>query len=359
MKSKIPVLLSVVFSLLACFSVSSISCLDASAETSVYKVESFSGRSFFGDSIPFTYKNNDVLYSGTLEYAGDISGTYRGSNIDANSIMDSQITVNSYDCIMYKASTNAGQFGYLHDVIVDCPVYFSEYARGGFGMTSPSSTSTVTDISNSRIQYPDNYVGEFLGISANTQASSALADYYAVITADQWQGYAWNWRPLLYEVTNGVFFDDIRFDSVLCDYYGQIYFCIWLPYVGGEMTDRPPVTVTTETTNTMPSQTIDVNVSVNVQVDNSEVVSQLDEYLGGDDTGITTFTQVSFSDVSIDYDILTTEFQIADVIQRTSNGIGAIWGLVSDLIFNIPFLAWLIPFAVLMAILSFVLWRKG
>lgn len=243
-------------------------CIDASAVDTVVKMEASSGRSFFGDSITFSYKHNDILYSSTLQYAGNISATYRGSNIDSNSIMDSQVSVNSYDCIMYKASTNAGQFGFLHDVVIDCPVYYSGYARGGFGMSSPVSTSNVTDVSNSIIQYPNNYVGQFSGICANTQASASFVDYYAVITTDDYQGYAWSWRPLLYEVNDGAFFEEICFDHVLCNYYGDIYFCIWLPYVGGSMTDRPPQTTTTTATSSGGAVTTgDINVDVNVDVD--------------------------------------------------------------------------------------------
>ena len=352
-----------------------------SADNTVYKVESFSGRSFFGDTIPFNYKYNDTLYSGSLTYAGDISGTYRGSNIDSNSIMDSQVTVNSYDCIMYKASTNAGQFGLVHDVVVDCPVYFSDYARGGFGMTSPASTSTVTDSANSRILWPDNYIGEFEGISANTQASSALADFYAVINSDQWQGYSWNWRPLLYEIDGGGFLEEAHFDNVMCDYYGQLYFCIWLPYVGGDMTDRPPQTMTTASTSAdwanvesgisqMNSGINDLNSGIddlNSGVDevHSDIVSGVSGIVSAlvvpsDSLGDLVLDPIDTLPQEYDYDdIIDTAAEVIEDIPPGIVGAASLWGML-DMLFGVDStFIWLIPLAVFMAIAAWVLYRTG
>ena len=244
-------------------------CIDASAVDTVVKMETQTGISFFGNSLTCNYKYNDTQYTTTLQYVGTISG-YRGGNIDSNSIMSDSTTVQSYDCLCYSGSTVVpfASFGRVFDVFVDCPIYFADYARGGFGMTSPVSASTIDRPENSRVAYPDNYVGSFQGICGNTAASSSLSDYYAVITTNDTQGYAWSWRPLLYEVNSATYFEGCYFDSVSCSYESNLLFCIWLPYVRGSVTDRPPqTTTTTETSSGGAVTTGDINVDVNVDVD--------------------------------------------------------------------------------------------
>lgn len=244
-------------------------CIDALAVDTVIKIETQTGISFFGNSLTCNYKYNDTQYTTTLQYIGSVSG-FRGINVDSNTIMSDSATVQSYDCICYSGSTAApyASFGMLHDVFIDCPIYFSDYARGGFGATSPASTSSVNDAMNSRINYPDNYVGDFQGISANTAASASLVDYYGVIQTNTVSGYSWNWRPILYEVQEATFFEGVYFDNIMADYNGNLLFVIWLPYVRGSVTDRPPqTTTTTETSSGGAVTTGDINVDVNVDVD--------------------------------------------------------------------------------------------
>lgn len=323
-------------------------------------------RSFYGDTIPFNYSFYGVEYSDSFSYLMTVNGgtnvQFSYVNIESNNVASTGYNFGAYDYIVYRCQTGRSN-AYFTDVSLS-GIYtnYSGYVRGGFGMSQfPSGFSIPTDTYNTIADQTNNYVG-----SNQAQPASSDSRYYnwAWMPPDYYSsgggtGYlACRWN--LFFSQSGFIVDDITFSGVKTSNIGDLFFVVMCPVYGGDMSNDDPSQTTVTTTGTVPpSSTIDINVSVNVQVDNSEVVSQLDDYLGGDDTGITTFTQVSFSDVSIDYDILTTEFQIADVIQRTSNGIGAIWGLVSDLIFNIPFLAWLIPFAVLMAILSFVLWRKG
>lgn len=262
--------------------------IKAEATDTVVKMEAATGRSFFGDDLECNYYYNGTLYTTTLSYSGVITG-FRGINIDSNNIMDSQATVTSYDCIMYKGSSVVpfGSFGSVQDVFVNVPMYFSSYARGGFGMTSPADTYSPNIASNSRITYPDNYIGNIQAISANTQASASLADYYAVINTNDTVGYSYNWRPVLYEVNEPTYFDGVYFDNVNATYYGELFFCIWLPYVGGTMTDRPPVSETTTATSSSSSSgstNTSVNVNVNVDVDMDEtngLLSQIKQGIDG------------------------------------------------------------------------------
>lgn len=243
--------------------------IDASAE--VFTVEKKSASdivSLIGDTLPCTYDYNGVTYSTTFTYQGIVNANnaWRGLNIDDNQVFTSVSQIQDYDFIIYSAPSrvNYASFGKVHNVHIDCNMYFESYARGGFAMTSPVDMNSIMDSTNSIASYPLNYAGDFPAICGNTQASASLADYYGIVSGSLLNGNAWSWRPILYKIQSGGGFSGVYFDNVIASYDSTLYFGVWCPYVGGSMATAPPAETTTE-----PSTTT-TQINVNVDVDMTE-----------------------------------------------------------------------------------------
>lgn len=243
--------------------------IDASAE--VFTVEKKSASdllSVIGNSLSCSYEYNGASYSTTLTYQGVVNANnaWRGLNVDDNQVFTSVDQIKDYDFIIFSASTvvDYASFGKVRNVIVDMPLYFESYARGGFAMTSPVDINSITDNSNSLVSYPNNYAGQFRAICGNTGASASLADYYGVVSGSLLNGNAWNWRSILYKIQSGGGFTSVHFDNVIASYDSKLYFGIWCPYVGGSMASAPVETTTVTTTSTTSTTAINVNVDVDM-----------------------------------------------------------------------------------------------
>lgn len=360
MKFKVPVkLLASVFSLLFVLPLL-IKSFGVSAEVEITKVSALTGRAFFGDSIPAKYYLNGLPTSFNFEYYGSYTSPGVGLNVDPNSIIPTPAGMAQYDFVIYKGIGFPAQ-SVVDVTIDDFYLRFGDYARGGFALST--YLNGVTSNWNNASNYPNNHCGTFPAVRADSGINPSLADYYGVMYFQFISGQnAFNFRPVYYSFDEGGVMDSLEFSGIYPNYSstdnsGVVYLCVICPYIGSSMSGDPPAETTTSIT-TSPSTNIDVNVSV--YVDNSGIESQLNEYLGADDTRITTYETINLGTFpTFDYDNVTETVNISQVVSETGDGINSIWYLISGLFSSAPFLVWLVPFCIFMSIMSFVLWRKG
>ena len=362
--------------------------LDVSAD--VFTVEKKSAADMLaviGDTLLCSYEYNGSSYSTTFTYQGTVNAStaWRGLNVDNNEVFVSVDQIKDYDFIIFSASTvvDYASFGKVHNVIVDMPLYFESYARGGFAMTSPVSISDITNNANSIISYPNNYANEFRAICGNTASSASLADYYGIVSGSLVNGSQWNWRPILYKIQSGGRFTSVHFDNVIASYDSKLYFGIWCPYVGGSMETAPLATTTTSTTTSSALASFDINVTVDVDL--SPVVSEISGVAGevqrvkDEVTGIATdvsnigsLLAVDASETaanmsleplgtmsSIDYDhILDDADEVMEDLPNALVGTASLWAMISALVDTNAIWLWLIPLCMLLCFLSVMLWRS-
>lgn len=337
-----------------------IKSLDVSAEVEITKVSALTGRAFFGDTIPARVVQAGVPTSFNFTYFDSYTMPSVGLNVATDSIISSPSQMETYDLLIYKATgfTNNVTLDYI--LLDDFYLRFGDYARGGFALSNFINDSATIAWNDAR-NYPDNFCGSFPAVRANSDASANLANYYGVMYFQFLSGYnPFTFRPIYYNFDTGGVLDSLSFSE-----YGRtpengqgvFYLCIICPYIGSSMSGEPPAETTTSI-STSPSTNIDVNVSV--YVDNSGIESQLNEYLGADDTRITTYETINLGTFpTFDYDNATETVNISQVVSETGDGINSIWYLISGLFSSVPVLVWLVPFCIFMSIMSFVLWRKG
>lgn len=309
-----------------------------------------------GDDIPFNYTYQGVQYTGHFIYNGTETGSWSaGANILSNDIAGSAATFNSYQVVRYLFTSPYSDNVTLSDVDISINMTFSGGARGGFlagGMGTASTSNPKTNfnlISNGR-----SYCASFDALSCNSQADASLANYYNLVEVN-YQGKML--RSILYDdidfSIDHVYYNNLRtsvFPALGTGTYSMLY--VMCPYTYGNFS----VSTQDQTTTVLP--TTDINVSV--YVDNSAIESQLDEYLGADDTRITTYETINLGTFpTFDYNNMTETVNVSQVISETSDGINSIWYIISGLFGSAPLLVWLVPFCIFMSILSFVLWRKG
>lgn len=333
-----------------------IKSLDVSAEAEISKVSALTARSFFGDTIPANADGITIQF----EYYESFSSPVVGLNVDTASIISTPSNMATYDFVVYRWKAPSG-FTLHYDTVVfdDFYLRFGDYARGGFALTCRLSDGLQAGVNNA-VRYPDNFCGSFSAVRANSSASANLADYYGTMyftpNASIYDNL--NFRPIYYSFDTGGILDSLQFQSI--DNYNSsgvtdMFFIIICPYIGSSMSGEPPFTTTTTT-----GVTSDINVNVTVYVDNSVIESQLDEYLGADDTRITTYETINLGTFpTFDYDCATETVNISQVVSETGDGVNVIWYLISGLFSSVPVLVWLVPFCTFMCVMSFVLWRKG
>ena len=308
-----------------------------------------------GDDIPFNYTYQGVQYTGHFIYNGSETGSWStGANIESNTIAGSVNVFNTYQVVRYLFQSPFSGNVTLNDVDISINMNFAGGGRGGF-LAGGMGTANISDpkttfnlISNGR-----SYCASFDALSCNSQADSSLADYYNLVQVNY---YSKQMRSILYDdinfSVNHVYFNNLRTSSfgTLSGTYSMLY--VMCPYTYGNFS------VSTQDQTTTVPPTTDINVSV--YVDNSAIESQLDQYLGADDTRITTYETINLGTFpTFDYNNATETVNVSQVISQTSDGINSIWYIISGLFGSAPVLVWLVPFCIFMSILSFVLWRKG
>lgn len=359
MKFKVPVkLLASVFSLLFVLPFL-IKSLDVSAEVEITKVSALTGRAFFGDTISAKYYLGNTAYSFNFEYYSSVTSPSVGLNVDPQSIISTPAGMGLYDFIIYKGTLPFLNQQVSKVEINDFYLRFGDYARGGFAL-STFLPDGVTTYFNEISYAPNNYCGDFQGVCADYGVSSNFRDYYGIMYF-QPDNRSLNFRPIYYDFDEGGVLESLYFGGTYPYSQGSnssiYYFIVICPYIGSSMSGEPPAESTTAITGS-PSTNIDVNVSV--YVDNSGIESQLNEYLGADDTRITTYETINLGTFpTFNYDNATETINISQVVSQTGDGINSIWYLISGLFSSVPDLVWLVTFSCFMSIMSFVLWRKG
>lgn len=257
--------------------------IDSFATGNYTQMTAAEGRAFWGDNLSCDYTYDGVDYTATLQYQGTAS--VNSGNIENNSIFTTG-TASSYDIIFYKGSSVAGRYGAIDNCKVYVPIYSASYVRGGF-MARVSGQNTVpypndpVAVSNVIASYPNNYYGSSYALSANTAASSSLADYYNVFELTIPGGGKHNFRSILYEYDSESYETFVNFQSIQADYYGSIFFCIICPYYGDEL--ALTTTATTTTTSSVSSvTTVNVNVNVDIDMDQTNgLLSQIKQGIDG------------------------------------------------------------------------------
>lgn len=314
-------------------------------------------RALFGDSISGVVKSSSgsAWTQCTFSYFGSVSSvSVSGMNLDVNDFANNVTQFPDYGAIIYSCPVSAVSSYY--DFILDIPVYFPDYALGAIGisnMLDGHDWSGITQSGNVVSSYPDNYYSGFEAVTAR-EPSSVYGVYY-------YNNVFYRMFPYLVD-SNGDYLSSLHVQSVrsyAVNYQPAVLMMIFTPNVGGLPSNTEPVQTTGTTSITSPPSTnIDVNVSV--YVDNSGIESQLNEYLGADDTCITTYETINLGTFpTFDYNNATQTVNISQVVSETGDGINSIWYLISGLFSSVPVLVWLVPFCIFMSIMSFVLWRKG
>lgn len=338
-----------------------IKSLDVSAENVYTQWTVNDTTSFFGTSFPANVTIGGVEYSTTFNYINVASyeNYIDGINISANDVINSN-SLSSYNLCVYKGTVSALSGDNVRgDIYIPVDIYHSGGFRFFVGAPSNLSSSSSLDpsfVGNAIDTNPANLIG-----LSRAPAAASSSDYYNLahtrIRDTVWGGLTFQSRLLTYnEVDSSIAF--IEFENI-CSLGRDFFVFIATPYSYDDVSHDSPVTTTVSTSATVPpSSSIDINVSV--YVDNSQIESQLDEYLGADDTRITTYETINLGTFpTFDYNNATETVNISQVVSETGDGINSIWYLISGLFSSVPLLVWLVPFCIFMSIMSFVLWRKG
>ena len=263
--------------------------IKASATEEIISSSPVDIRSFYGDSISFSYFFNGVEYTDSFSYLktknGGTNVQFSYVDIENNNVANNGYTFGSYDYLVYRCQTGRAN-AYLIDVSVSgIYTYYSGYVRGGFGMSVwPVSFSIPNNSYNTIASYPDNYVGSNQAQSANTNSDLynwawMPSDTYSISGSSAYLACRWN----LFFSQNGFIVDDISFSGVQTNNYGELFFVIMCPVYGGDMSNSDPSQTTTTTDSGSGSVTTvsggDINVDVNIDLD--ETNSILEDILEG------------------------------------------------------------------------------
>lgn len=240
--------------------------IDASAEVlQISKMSIADTRSFFGDSFPAKIRStgssvwSDTTF--TFQYSRS-APSITGYNLASNFFADNSSEFADYDILVYQCTALDLD---NHDLLIDLPMYFPDYAIGAFAVTNRLdgwSWSGITQSENVIATYPDNWYTDFDAIAAREPSS-----VYGVFLYDP-SGSTMFWRLYPYQCdSNGTSFRLLSVQSV-CAFYDDGYklqLMIFCPHIGSAPQHSEPV-VTTAPVTTAPSGTGDINVNVDVDM---------------------------------------------------------------------------------------------
>ena len=205
-------------------------CIKASAvDRSIVftRIERDAGIDIFGSQLPFNVTINGVQSSGTFTLSSASLLQCSSFNLATNNAFSSTTDIMDYVWLVYKANVSPG--GNYSDFSIDCPVYFSDSARGAFAI-SGSGALTNAGSDNLIASYPDNYFNTFYAVSMNNQADSSLANYYGYVQfyyrdTDNYNYYRY-FRPIPYDFTGGQQITNIYFEHIPVSSDGSVFFLV-------------------------------------------------------------------------------------------------------------------------------------
>lgn len=235
-------------------------------------------RSFFGDTIPFSYNVGGVSYSDNFHFVGaSVNDAVLSVDIESNSVV-SDTTLSTYQILTYVSSVNSNLGSSHAELIIPLSIYHGGGLRFFAGSVSSFANVLAANfVGNAIASNPANFVeGDF---AARAPASATYPDYYnAALT--KWRNggdYKALTRLLTYDGVGGII-SGLHYDNVLSDGLGRFYFFVATPYSYGNVSHDSPSITTTITSVTSPPV---VTTNINIDVDMSETNGLLDQIKQG------------------------------------------------------------------------------
>lgn len=240
--------------------------IKASAEPlQISKMSIADTRAFFGDSFPAKIRWTGASTWRDTTFIFDYSASapsIQNMNLAQNFFADSAAEFADYDILVYHCAALDAD---AHDLLIDLPMYFPDYAVGAFAVSNRLngwSWSGISDSVNSISSYPDNWYTDFDAVSAREPSTAYGAFSYHP------PGGTLFWRLFPYQCdSDGTFFSSLSVQSVQAFYDDgyKLQLMIFCPHIGSTPQHSEPV-VTTVPVTTAPSGTGDINVNVDVDL---------------------------------------------------------------------------------------------
>lgn len=235
-------------------------------------------RSFFGDTIPFSYNVGGVSYSDNFHFVGaSVNDAVLSVDIESNSVV-SDTTLSTYQILTYVSSVNSNLGSSHAELIIPLSIYHGGGLRFFAGSVSSFANVLAANfVGNAIASNPANFVeGDF---AARAPASASYPDYYnAALT--KWRNggdYKALTRLLTYDGVGGII-SGLHYDNVLSDGLGRFYLFVATPYSYGNVShDSPSITTTITSVTNLPV----VTTNINIDVDMSETNGLLDQIKQG------------------------------------------------------------------------------
>lgn len=306
----------------------------------------------FGNTIECTYSR----YQAGQE---DIVFTYSGvSQAQGYTLVNENTTTfdpSSFDWLVYSSPVlypDVRPSVITFDIKPTYSIFDTTQIHTALALTTGNNPSPSASVYNSP-QWKWNIAGSDVTYENRDEDGNGLMAYFYGYTFQTANPFYYNYVVMDFSSQNRI--SGYSYRATFNGQYNDGYYWLMIacPYIDESASGESGIV-----TGTTASPYV-VTIDVNVTVDNSVIESQLNDYLGGDDTNITTFAPVDLGTIpTIDINKLQHDVDIGDVIERTSSGLAVWWGLIGSVMSACPFLVWLVPVLIVVAVLGWALWRK-
>ena len=242
--------------------------IKASAEPlQISKMSIADTRAFFGDSFPakIRWTGASTWRDTTFIFDYSVSApSIQNMNLAQNFFADSSAEFADYDILVYHCAALDSD---AHDLLIDLPMYFPDYAVGGFAVTNRLdgwSWSGITQSANVISTYPDNWYTDFDAVAAREPSTVYGAFLYSPISNDTMY-----WRLYPYQCdSDGTFFNRLSVQSVQAFYDDgyKLQLMIFCPHIGSTPQHSEPVATTAPVT-TAPVTKEKAKAKIDIAVD--------------------------------------------------------------------------------------------
>lgn len=215
-------------------------------------------RAFFGDSFPAKIRLTGASSWQNTTFAFEYSTSsvsVQNINLAQNFFANNSAAFAEYDILVYSCTALGTE---AHDLLIDLPMYFPDYAIGAFAVTNRFdgwSWSGITQSANVISTHPDNYYSDFNAIAAQEPSS-----VYGAFLYDPENSFM-TWRLYPYQCdSDGTYFETLSVQSVQAYYSGryELQLMIFCPHVGTTPEHGEPVVTTTATTTSPSGSDVDL-----------------------------------------------------------------------------------------------------